>query len=168
MKPNKPWIKKVLVDCHARIDLPTGWSITVEAQAKYMESEAKDLEEFIRDHRSRDKYSIEIVREFEKECIYCGREPEEDVEGIPVCCDKAMEAHAVWLKHETPNCYQCFHRHPLVGDAHSSCDSVSALVQGSDHGKSHGWFAWPINFDPIWLEECDSFEPIKSKVEETA
>jgi len=21
------------------------------------------------------------------------------------------------------------------------------------------WFIWPVNFDPVWLENCDGFEP---------
>jgi hypothetical protein len=20
-----------------------------------------------------------------------------------------------------------------------------------------GWFVWPLNFDPVWLENCDGF-----------
>jgi len=32
-------------------------------------------------------------------------------------------------------------------------------VAGSGHGIMHGWFDWPWNFDPIWLESCDGFEP---------
>ena len=31
-------------------------------------------------------------------------------------------------------------------------------VKGSPHGIAHGWFNWPYNFDPVWLEECSGFE----------
>jgi len=31
-------------------------------------------------------------------------------------------------------------------------------VRGEKHGEAMGWFWWPINYDPIWLEECDSWE----------
>jgi hypothetical protein len=31
-------------------------------------------------------------------------------------------------------------------------------VKGSQHGIERGWFNWPFNFDPTWLESCDGFE----------
>jgi len=31
-------------------------------------------------------------------------------------------------------------------------------VKGNPHGISHGWFNFPFNFDPTWLEECDGFK----------
>ena len=31
-------------------------------------------------------------------------------------------------------------------------------VRGNTHGVRSGWFIWPINFDPVWLEECTLFE----------
>lgn len=31
-------------------------------------------------------------------------------------------------------------------------------VRGSAHGIKHGWFNWPYNYDPTWLEACDGFE----------
>jgi hypothetical protein len=27
----------------------------------------------------------------------------------------------------------------------------------------NGWFCWPFNFDPVWLEACDGF---KAKVQQ--
>jgi hypothetical protein len=32
-------------------------------------------------------------------------------------------------------------------------------VSGNAHGVANGWFNWPLNFDPIWLESCNGFEP---------
>lgn len=64
-------------------------------------------------------------------------------------------------------CYQCVYRGDLPGDCHSQCmKGLSALngktdmpkVKGSDHGIMSGWFFWPFNFDPIWLESCNSFK----------
>ncbi len=26
------------------------------------------------------------------------------------------------------------------------------------HGEKNGWFQYPINFDPIWLNYCDGFK----------
>ena len=31
-------------------------------------------------------------------------------------------------------------------------------VNYSQHGFNNGWFFWPINFDPVWLETCNGFE----------
>lgn len=65
-----------------------------------------------------------------------------------------------------PNCYTCRHRRNVPGDAHSSCQlgvdhfihsGPRPMVQGNSHGIRQGWFFWPVNFDPIWLESCDSY-----------
>ena len=63
-----------------------------------------------------------------------------------------------------PNCYDCRHHGTIPGDCHSKCANMLAHVKGDQHGISHGWFFWPFNFDPTWLEECDGFE-IKQPVE---
>lgn len=31
-------------------------------------------------------------------------------------------------------------------------------IKGNKHGIEKGWFNFPFNFDPIWLENCDGFE----------
>ena len=31
-------------------------------------------------------------------------------------------------------------------------------IKGHPHGIANGWFNWPFNFDPTWLENCDGFE----------
>jgi hypothetical protein len=30
-------------------------------------------------------------------------------------------------------------------------------IQANYHGIKNGWFNWPWNFDPTWLENCDGF-----------
>ena len=81
-----------------------------------------------------------------------------------------------------PNCYECKWRQNLVYDCHSKCahpkiepgdEFLSILgmggalkrlnISGNPHGIRMGWFAWPINFDPVWLETCDGFEKIEEK-----
>lgn len=57
-----------------------------------------------------------------------------------------------------PDCYKCKYRKEIPGDAHSRCSNPNAEVEGNPHGIGSGWFHWPINFDPVWLEECDGFE----------
>ncbi len=82
-------------------------------------------------------------------------------------------------KVQKPDCYTCAHRRSLAGDAHSSCValgpaafSASVLflsgkselltsqihIRGNTHGVRSGWFIWPINFDPVWLEICNMYE----------
>jgi hypothetical protein len=66
-----------------------------------------------------------------------------------------------------PNCYFCEHRRSLVGDCHSRCVNLGASVTAKAHGVNHGWFAWPWNFDPVWLLTCDGFSelPTREQVE---
>lgn len=82
-------------------------------------------------------------------------------------------------------CYDCKHRRRLVLDGHSEClhpkigtadqmlsplmlinglssGAVKRLnITANARGIKHGWFMWPINFDPVWLESCDGFEALK-------
>ena len=60
-------------------------------------------------------------------------------------------------KKEKPDCYKCKYRNKLAGDAHSSCSNKNAKVKGSQHGIRNGWFFHPLNFDPVWLDECNGF-----------
>lgn len=89
---------------------------------------------------------------------------------------------------EKPNCYKCKYRGEIPGDAHSCCNhpkneeslkdpllgmlaifasvgrvppinSGGLKVKGNPHGVKKGWFNYPFNFDPTWLEECEGFEP---------
>ena len=62
------------------------------------------------------------------------------------------------MKKEKPDCYKCKYRGTIPGDAHSSCGNKNAKVEGDDYGRKSGWFFWPLNFDPVWLESCDGFE----------
>lgn len=59
---------------------------------------------------------------------------------------------------EAPNCYKCEYRCDIAGDCHSQCLNMNAHVKGSEHGRRNGWFIWPWNYDPIWLESCDGFK----------
>lgn len=74
------------------------------------------------------------------------------------------------------NCYDCKHRGGIPGDCHSKCqhpaigsDAEGLMmsmglvpnrlgIRGNAHGIRNGWFCWPINFDPVWLESCNGFE----------
>ena len=81
-----------------------------------------------------------------------------------------------------PNCYECEYRGGVPGDCHSCCrhpevgevDMFMGLVKilqgemlpameklnikGNLTGIRGGWFYWPVNFDPTWLENCEGFK----------
>lgn len=59
-----------------------------------------------------------------------------------------------------PDCYKCKFRKSIPGDAHSKCVNEDAEVTGNSHGVKNGWFFWPHNFDPVWLTDCNGFQPI--------
>jgi hypothetical protein len=31
-------------------------------------------------------------------------------------------------------------------------------IKANAHGIKSGWFNWPFNFDPVWLESCNGYE----------
>lgn len=88
-----------------------------------------------------------------------------------------------------PNCYNCVYRGSVPGDAHSCClhpktgmksgdifGGLVSLVSGETagaarelqikadaHGVRSGWFYWPANFDPVWLENCLGYTPKEVK-----
>jgi len=86
-----------------------------------------------------------------------------------------------------PDCYKCVFRGDIAGDAHSCCRHPKCVdvlnnplglfagmikgtgiikglkVKANQHGIDNGWFWFPWNFDPTWLEECSGFKKIKQK-----
>ena len=95
-------------------------------------------------------------------------------------------------KNPKPNCYDCKWRGTVPGSAHSSCRHPSVApaledplanilaifagigrsapikldalgVEGNEHGIKSGWFNWPWDFDPVWLQSCDGFEKKEEK-----
>jgi hypothetical protein len=76
------------------------------------------------------------------------------------------------------DCYKCRYRADLPGDAHSRClypGTKTGMfdffapenlvlgrkldIQADSYGVKMGWFLWPVNFDPVWLRNCNGFEP---------
>lgn len=74
-------------------------------------------------------------------------------------------------------CYDCVYRGNVPGDAHSCCrypgnntntfaffDEDNAKnanklnIRAERNGVVNGWFFWPVNFDPVWLLNCDGFK----------
>jgi len=76
-----------------------------------------------------------------------------------------------------PDCYKCIYRGNVPGDCHSRCkfpgtktgmfdmfdsnnmDLANTLeIKTSEYSIKMGWFMWPVNFDPVWLENCNGFK----------
>ena len=36
-------------------------------------------------------------------------------------------------------------------------------IKANAHGVEKGWFHFPFNFDPIWLDNCEGFEQVTEK-----
>ena len=56
----------------------------------------------------------------------------------------------------------------LLGGLIANKGAESLNIKGNAHGIRKGWFNWPYNFDPIWLESCEGFrEKAKKKKEKS-
>jgi hypothetical protein len=86
------------------------------------------------------------------------------------------------------NCYNCEYREPCAGSAHSQCKHPSIKKQDpmvelmaifasvgrvtppdtvypksmhmkfNEYGVRNGWCIFPVNFDPLWIENCDGYK----------
>lgn len=82
----------------------------------------------------------------------------------------------------TAPCYTCEYRGTVLGSAHSSCNHpifakdetlrvvipIAVMMHGSqvlrrmphfeldveEHGIVNGYFSFPVDFDPVWLNNC--------------
>jgi len=89
------------------------------------------------------------------------------------------------------DCYDCMYRKDLPGSCHSKCvhpdihieneplmEILSILasvnrtppmfsctekmgVKLNPHGVKNGWCNFPLNFDPVWIDQCKSFKRIE-------
>jgi hypothetical protein len=72
-----------------------------EEMGRLLQREADDLIAFIRDHRSRDSYYIEIITEYATVCKSCGHYWDGDPTIIePNCCEQAMRTFGIWDEDE--------------------------------------------------------------------
>lgn len=64
---------------------------------------------------------------------------------------------------EKKNCYECGYKGVNPGSAHIRCrfdwaKSAEKMPKGNPHGVSKGWYLFPLNYDPVWMEEeCRGF-----------
>jgi hypothetical protein len=67
-------------------------------------------------------------------------------------------------------CYTCGYRGEVAGSAHKSCrfrwtSSMRHLPTANPHGIKNGWFNFPIDFDPVWIEgQCEGYEEVADQV----
>lgn len=60
-------------------------------------------------------------------------------------------------------CYECAYRGECPGSAHIRCKfdwSKSKLNQpeGNPHGIRNGWWKFPLNYDPVWMQgQCKAY-----------
>lgn len=78
---------RVEIEPHRHV---TRWCRTPEDKARELKNWARDFEEFIRDHRSQDPVSLEVITDLQDQCSHCHREWEEDADG-PLCCQTAQD-----------------------------------------------------------------------------
>jgi hypothetical protein len=65
---------------------PSYWGQTEEQRVRELEAWARELEAFVRDHRSQDPISVTVERETETVCDQCHREWETYTEDGVTCC----------------------------------------------------------------------------------
>jgi hypothetical protein len=57
-------------------------------------------------------------------------------------------------------CYSCRHRRSVLGNTHIQCAKPDPAMEGNPHGVRHGWFFYPLLFDPVWKQRlCANHEP---------
>jgi len=82
-----------------------------------------------------------------------------------------------------PSCYECQYQGHAPASHHSQCEhpklagkniieklecAVDLGITGNPHGIDHGWFFWPLDFDPVWLQSCNGFAAKEAPVAEAA
>jgi hypothetical protein len=56
-------------------------------------------------------------------------------------------------------CHQCKNARSIPGDCHIACANPPKVIEANEHGMKNGWFAFPLNFDPVWRTgECGNFD----------
>jgi hypothetical protein len=47
---------------------------------------------------------------------------------------------------------------PFTAMFTKQADPTALGIKANETGVRRGWFLWPFNFDPVWLEECSGWE----------
>lgn len=90
-------LDKTLIDLYAVVDFNVrvwGANYGTDEYWKKLErelnNEIREFNDFIRDHRSRDTYSISVERKYIYSCPHCNHEYPEDFNGIADCCGEIL------------------------------------------------------------------------------
>lgn len=62
-----------------------------------------------------------------------------------------------FFKSKSEKCKSCIHGETNAGTHHMRCKKKKAIIKVNDHGFKSGWCTWPIDFDRIWIDRCDSY-----------
>ena len=92
-KPETKYPEKILTDSQVVIDVSLGrWYSPngEEEHAKRLEREAKDILEFIKDHRSMDVHNVWVERIYDYLCPDCGCSYERVKPDAFTCCDAGL------------------------------------------------------------------------------
>ena len=56
-------------------------------------------------------------------------------------------------------CWSCQHKRKQAGTHHIQCIRPDPAMTGNLHGIEHGWFFYPLVFDPVWkTRDCANYE----------
>ena len=68
---------RVLVDAYVRATMQCAWRrrhLTETEYANVLDKEIEEFADFLRDHRSQDRISLAVVRDYKDLCSNCGKE----------------------------------------------------------------------------------------------
>ncbi len=84
--------KEVINDIWVHVDVWQGfYNNDHDAEIRFKEKEAKDFLMFLKDHQSQSDVRAYLEYDRQTICEFCKREWEEEPNGEPVCCTKAVE-----------------------------------------------------------------------------
>ena len=62
-------------------------------------------------------------------------------------------------RNKMTECYSCSFREEVAGNCHIKCNKPDLDMKGDPHGIKHGWFYYPLLFDPVWKEkDCANYQ----------
>ena len=57
------------------------------------------------------------------------------------------------------DCFNCVHKIEYHCECHVGCKNPDPNMIGHPHGIKHGWFFYPVLFDPVWMKkECVNYQ----------
>ena len=62
----------------------------------------------------------------------------------------SRDADRLMIRRAQTECWECRHRREVPGNAHIQCMRPDSKMTGNRHGIDHGWFFYPLLFDPVW------------------